>query len=139
MFTLHSLDEHPDIHHDLLSSQKADARIMIRPLNHGISCFRNKTRLFNTENALLLFEKNYSPVLYVPKADIFQRHFLPAINTSYCPYKGRANYWSLNVDDKIVLDAVWEYRKPEADVGVIENHIAFANYQYDGQYLIYER
>jgi len=138
MMKLNRLDKHPDIQRGLVSSQSADERIVLSKLNHGISYFLNDTRLFKTQNALLMYEKNYSPVLYVPKSDIFHRHFLPSSKTSYCPFKGEANYWSLSVTDGIVIDTVWEYAKPKPDVGVIENHMAFANEQSGGEYLFYE-
>jgi uncharacterized protein (DUF427 family) len=138
MIKLHRLDEHPDIHRDLLSSQSINGRVVINKLKPGVSYFHNDTRLFNTHNALLLFEKEYSPVLYVPKSDIFKRHFLPSSNTSYCPYKGEANYWSLSVSDEIIIDAVWEYPAPKADVDLIEGHVAFANHNRAGEFLFYD-
>lgn len=125
MIKLDSLDKYPDIQRNLITSQSTNNRIEISKLNSSVSCFHNNTRLFNTHNALLMFEKECSPVLYVPKSDIFKRHFLPSKNTSYCPYKGEANYWSLNVTDEIVIDAVWEYPTPSSDIAVIENHLAF--------------
>ncbi|MBL4711224.1 MAG: DUF427 domain-containing protein [Gammaproteobacteria bacterium] len=138
MIKLHSLDKHPDIFSGLISNLKASGRINISKLGHGVSFFRNNTRLFNTHNALVMFEKDYSPVMYVPKSDVFKRHFLPSSNSSFCPYKGNANYWSLNVNDEIVIDAVWEYSTPISDVGVIEDHVAFANNQSEGAYFFYE-
>ena len=138
MIKLHSLDKHLDIFNGLISSQKTDHRIEISKLEQGVSLFRNNTRLFNTHNALVMFEKDYSPVLYVPKSDIFKRHFLPSLNRSFCPYKGDANYWSLNVNDEIVIDAVWEYATPNKNVMAIEDHVAFANNQSEGAYFFYE-
>lgn len=138
MIKLRILDEHPDIHRDLLSSENLNDRVVINKLKLGVSYFHNNTRLFNTHNALLLFEKEYSPVLYVPKSDIFKRHFLPSSNTSYCPYKGEANYWSLSVTDEIIIDAVREYLAPKADVDLIEGHVAFANHNRAGEFLFYD-
>jgi uncharacterized protein (DUF427 family) len=138
MIKLSRLDKHPDIQRDLLSSRNIDDRIVINKLNYGISYFHNNTRLFNTHNAMLMFEKDFSPVLYVPKSDIFQRHFLPSKYTSYCPFKGEANYWSLSVKDEIIVDAVWEYASPISKVSVIENHMAFANQHSGGDYLFYK-
>ena len=137
MIKLNRLDKHPDIQRDLLSSQSINDRIVISKLKHGISYFQNGTRLFNTHNALLMFEKIFSPVLYVPKSDIFQRHFLASTNTSYCPFKGKAIYWSLSVTGETVIDAVWEYPTPISDVEIIKDHVGFANHQSGGEYLFY--
>jgi len=138
MIKLNSLDKHPDIYRGQLSSLENNSRISINLFRHGISFFLNNTRLFNTRKALLLFEKDYEPVLYVPKSDIFERHFLPSSNNSYCPYKGEANYWSLNINDEIIVDAVWEYATPKSNVAAIEGHVAFSNHQSKGLFHIYE-
>lgn len=137
MIRLQSLEKYPEIYQGLLSSQHSDNRIDIIKLNHGVSFFYNNTRLFNSHDALLLFEKECSPVLYVPKSDIFQRHFLRSTNTSYCPYKGEASYWSLSVTGEILIDAVWEYQTPISGVEIIEDHVAFANHHSGGEYLFY--
>ena len=137
MIKLNSLDKHSDIYRGQLASQDKNSRISINQFRHGISLFQNNTRLFNTKKALLLFEKECSPVLYVPKSDIFQRHFLPSTKSTYCPYKGDANYWPLSVDGEIVVDASWEYAAPKSNVAAIEGHVAFANYQSKGIYHIY--
>lgn len=138
MIKLNALDKHPDIYRGQLSNEEKDFRISINQFRHGISFFQNGTRLFNTRKALLLFEKDYPPAVYVPKSDIFQRHFLPSSTSSYCPFKGDANYWSLNINDEIVIDGAWEYAKPKANVAAIEGHVAFANYQSKGLFHIYE-
>jgi len=137
MIKLNNLEEHTDIYRGQQSSLAKDSRISINQFRHGISFFQNNTRLFNTRKALLLFEKECEPVLYVPKSDIFERHFLPSSTSSHCPYKGEANYWSLNINDEIVVDAAWEYVTPKANVAAIEGHVAFANYQSKGLFHIY--
>ncbi|VAW51928.1 hypothetical protein MNBD_GAMMA05-2004 [hydrothermal vent metagenome] len=138
MIKLNSLVEHPDIYRGQLLSQEKDSRISINQFRHGISFFQNSTRLFNTRKALLLFEKECLPVLYVPKTDIFERHFLPSANSSYCPFKGDANYWSLSINDEIIVDAVWEYAAPKLNVAAIDGHVAFSNHQSKGLFHIYE-
>jgi uncharacterized protein (DUF427 family) len=137
MIQLNSLDKHPDIYRGQLSNQEKNSRISINQFRHGISFFQNNTRLFNTRKALLLFEKEYAPVLYVPKIDIFERHFFPSTNSSYCPFKGDATYWSLNINGEIIVDAVWEYVTPKSNVAAIEGHVAFANHQSKGLFHIY--
>jgi len=138
MMKLNALDKHPDIYRGQLFNEEQDFRISINQFRHGISFFQNGTRLFNTHKALLLFEKGYPPVFYIPKSDIFQRYFLPSSTSSYCPFKGDANYWSLNVNDEIVIDGAWEYANPKENVAAIAGHVAFANFQSRGEFYIYE-
>jgi uncharacterized protein (DUF427 family) len=36
----------------------------------------------------------------------------PSSSTSYCPYKGAAEYWSLERPDAVKPDIAWTYRTP---------------------------
>jgi len=138
MIKINRLDEHHDVQQFSESAKNINERIVINKLNKGISYFRNNTRLFKTEEALIMYEKGFSPVIYVPKFDIFQRHFLPSRRTSYCPFKGEANYWSLSVAEGIIVDAAWEYVTPLKSIDVIENHVAFSNEEIGSEFLFFE-
>ncbi|GIE90687.1 DUF427 domain-containing protein [Actinoplanes regularis] len=79
----------------------------------------------DTQNALSLREATYPAVQYVPLADV-DRSLLERSGTrSYCPYKGDAGYYSITVDGKRTVDAVWEYQEPYDAVAQIKDHVAF--------------
>jgi uncharacterized protein (DUF427 family) len=44
---------------------------------------------------------------------------------SFCPWKGTANYCSLDVDGKENTDAVWYYAEPKDAAKAIKGRIAF--------------
>ncbi len=52
-----------------------------------------------SSHALILNEANYPPVYYIPREDIDEKYFARTDHTSYCPYKGDANYFSLQCPD----------------------------------------
>jgi len=79
----------------------------------------------DTRNALTLQESTYPPVQYVPLADVDQSVLRRTETESYCPYKGDASYYSIEVDDDTAVDAVWEYQEPYAPVAAIKGHVAF--------------
>jgi uncharacterized protein (DUF427 family) len=79
----------------------------------------------DTTAALTLREAGYAPVQYIPLADVDASTLRPSEHTTYCPYKGDANYYSLSVDGSEVIDAVWTYRAPYAAVAEIREHVAF--------------
>jgi hypothetical protein len=54
--------------------------------------------------------------------------------TSYCPYKGEANYFTLMMDGRFADNAVWTYEQPYPAMDVIREHVAF----YPNQVEIYE-
>lgn len=131
------LDNYLEIRRQSLQNERASDHIIISHFDHGVSFFYKNTRLFNTRNGLLLFEKGYSPILYVPKADVFQHQLFTGTKTSQCPYKGEATYWSLKTTEEIVLDIAWEYAKPVPGIEIIAEHLAFANSSDSGRYIIY--
>jgi uncharacterized protein (DUF427 family) len=45
--------------------------------------------------------------------------------TSYCPYKGEANYFSIPSGGARCVDAIWTYEAPFHAVGAIKDHLAF--------------
>ena len=60
----------------------------------------------------VMYELGHAPVYYVPRDDL-RRDLLSANDhSSYCPYKGDANYWNVNLGDRQVENAVWAYLDP---------------------------
>ncbi|WP_458725388.1 DUF427 domain-containing protein [Pseudomonas mandelii] len=50
-----------------------------------------------SSRARVLLEANYPPVYYVPWEDIDEQYFARTDHTTYCPYKGDATYYSLQI------------------------------------------
>jgi uncharacterized protein (DUF427 family) len=80
----------------------------------------------DTSAALTLEEGGYDPVQYIPAGDIDQSVLRPSETTSYCPYKGDAGYFSVDIAGHAPLeDVAWFYEQPYASVTQIANHVAF--------------
>jgi uncharacterized protein (DUF427 family) len=45
--------------------------------------------------------------VYFPKSSITSEYFKPTSTTSVCPWKGTASYYTLSVNGKDNVDAVW--------------------------------
>ena len=82
-------------------------------------------KVADTRNAVILYEGVSRPRYYLPRADIRQDLLVPSDRTSVCAYKGRANYYSIKVGDRIAENIVWYYRYPAAEVFKIAGRIAF--------------
>jgi uncharacterized protein (DUF427 family) len=50
---------------------------------------------------------------------------------SYCPYKGRAEYWSVRAPDGVHEDVAWWYRTPLPESQKIAGLIAFLDEEVD--------
>jgi uncharacterized protein (DUF427 family) len=49
----------------------------------------------------------------------------PSEKTTACPWKGTANYFSIQVGDDVNTDAAWTYRTPKDAAAEIEGRVAF--------------
>ncbi|MFL6026339.1 MAG: DUF427 domain-containing protein, partial [Friedmanniella sp.] len=85
------------------------------------------TVVAETTAALTLREASYPEVQYVPLGENDPALLQPSKHHSYCPYKGRASYYSLVVPEASadLSDAVWTYETPYAAVAEIAGHVAF--------------
>src|SRR5215472_13604853 len=102
-------------------SQNHPIRIESNP--HRVR-FGDKT-VVDTTRALNLFEANYKPVLYVPRADADMSVMTRTARTTHCPYKGDAAYYTLAADGHSAENAVWTYEAPFPGVAQIAGYLAF--------------
>ena len=82
-------------------------------------------RIARSDRALKLAEASYPPVLYIPREDVDMPALRRRDDTSYCPYKGDANYYDIQTGDEAAEKAVWTYEAPYEAVASIKEHLAF--------------
>lgn len=81
--------------------------------------------LAETSAALTLREADYPPVYYIPRQDVEMSLLTRTKHVTYCPYKGKCNYYSVSSGGERSLNAVWTYEEPYEAVKQIKGHIAF--------------
>lgn len=62
---------------------------------------------------------------YFPMDSVNKEFLIESSTTSTCPWKGLANYFSLEVAGDTNKDAVWVYRSPKDAAKNIAGHVAF--------------
>lgn len=62
---------------------------------------------------------------YFPEAALNKALVKPSTRTSVCPWKGTANYYSLEVDGQTNADSVWYYAEPKQAAQNIRGRVAF--------------
>lgn len=70
---------------------------------------------------LVNVENNY----YFPEESLDKDLIKDSSSTSFCPWKGTANYYTLEVDGKENKDAVWYYPSPSDAAKAIQQRVAF--------------
>jgi uncharacterized protein (DUF427 family) len=99
--------------------------ISIEPTGARVTVRLGGRVVAETHDALTLREASYPPVQYVPLGDVDPDALVPSDHSSYCPFKGKASYYSLRVGDRVAAEAVWTYLRPHDAVSAIEGHVAF--------------
>ncbi|MBR1211497.1 DUF427 domain-containing protein [Bradyrhizobium sp. JYMT SZCCT0180] len=79
----------------------------------------------DTTQALTLKEARYPAVQYVPRSDVNMALLARTERTTHCPYKGDANYFSINTDGSTLPNAIWTYETPFPAMAEIAGHLAF--------------
>ena len=82
-------------------------------------------------NGTIVAESNSTRVVegnhYFPPESVKREYFKDSETTSFCPWKGEASYYTLEVDGTKNKDAAWFYPTPKEAAAEIKNHVAFWN------------
>lgn len=108
--------------------------VLLPSADHPITVEPNRSRIVvtvggkvvaDTRSALTLQEASYPAVNYIPLKDVDRSLLERTEHTSYCPFKGEANYYSVPVGGETSVNAIWTYEAPHDAVAEIKDHIAF--------------
>ena len=79
----------------------------------------------------ILFETGLPPRYYVPLTDVRMDLLRASDTVTHCPYKGAANYWSVDVGRGAHEDLVWIYRAPLPESQKVAGLACFYNEKAD--------
>ncbi|TKK83714.1 DUF427 domain-containing protein [Herbidospora galbida] len=102
-------------------------RVDVLPSSRHIRVEVNGETVADSRNGRILFETGLPARYYLPKTDV-RFDLLEATDTvTHCPYKGSAEYWSVNGGK----DLAWSYRTPLPESQKIAGLVAFYNEKVD--------
>lgn len=79
----------------------------------------------DSRRAKRVLETSHPPVYYIPPEDISMEFLKPVAHSSFCEFKGKAKYYTLEVKGKSVERAAWYYPEPTKGFTVLKDHVAF--------------
>jgi uncharacterized protein (DUF427 family) len=79
----------------------------------------------------ILFETSLPPRYYLPLTAVRMDLLRPSETSTHCPYKGTANYWSVQTGTRLHKDVVWIYRTPLPESQKIAGFACFYNERAD--------
>jgi uncharacterized protein (DUF427 family) len=78
-----------------------------------------------TRTAIRVLETSQAPAFYLPPGDLDWAFLDPSAGSSFCEWKGQADYLAVIVDRRRVDDAGWRYRDPTPAFTALRDHVAF--------------
>ncbi len=88
-----------------------------------------------SHNPVLLFETGLPTRYYLPRLDVRMDLLVPSDKVTGCAYKGKAQYYSVKVGNKVIPDIAWYYTYPAAEAFGIAGMICFFNEKVDALYV----
>lgn len=80
----------------------------------------NDTIIAESDDTVIV-ENNH----YFPADAIDRQYFTDSARTTFCPWKGTASYYTLEVDGQTNTDAAWYYPDPKSEAENIRGRVAF--------------
>lgn len=78
-------------------------------------------KIIAESNDTIVIENNH----YFPPESLNKQFLKDSGFQTTCPWKGKASYYSLDVDGEVNKDAAWYYPEPKEKAKSIKNYVAF--------------
>lgn len=95
----------------------------------------NDTEIVNSNRSKRVLETSHPPVYYIPQDDIAMEYLNNIPKTSYCEWKGQAQYFDLVVGDQEATEAAWCYPEPKDKFKSMAGYVAFYAQKVDACYV----
>jgi uncharacterized protein (DUF427 family) len=95
--------------------------------------------LADSERALRVLETSHPPVYYLPPDGVRLDRLRATARTSFCEWKGRAQYLDIVAGGREATAAAWCYRQPVPAFDSLRDHVAFYAQAMDGCWVGGER
>ena len=89
------------------------------------------TTVADSRSPVILMEPGHPMRYYLPKMDVRMDMLRPSETSTRCPYKGQANYYSVEVGGEPVADAAWCYKYPIPETAKVAGMVCFFNERVD--------
>ncbi|TVY84554.1 hypothetical protein LSUE1_G000746 [Lachnellula suecica] len=106
-------------------------RVDCIPSSREIKVEVNGTVVARSTQNVFLYETLLRTRFYLSPVGVEWGLLRESSTTSYCPYKGMANYYDVVVDGNEIKDAVWYYNYPIAESALVAGRMCFYNEKFD--------
>ncbi len=105
------------------------------PTDKRVRVVFNGVTIADTTNALRVLETSHPPAYYIPMADVKMEYLKATPRQTFCEFKGKASYFTVDVNGKTTQNAVWHYPNPTPSFTALKDHIALYPGKMDACYV----
>jgi uncharacterized protein (DUF427 family) len=106
-------------------------RVDALPSSRHIEVKINGITVVDSTRPTLLFETGLPTRFYVPLTDVRMDVLRDSDTATFCPYKGQASYYSVELDGEVFEDIAWYYKYPVEESSRIAGMVSFYNEKVD--------
>jgi uncharacterized protein (DUF427 family) len=94
------------------------------PVEHRVSVRLGGEVIADSIRAMRVLETHHAPTYYFPPDDV-SATLIPASGSSFCEWKGTAQYFDVIAGSTTAAKAAWSYKKPTERFAPIAGYLAF--------------
>lgn len=106
-------------------------RVDILPSSRHVRIEVDGVTVADSHRPTLLLETSLPTRFYLPETDLRMDLLTPSTSVTHCPYKGRAEYWSVTAGGTAGIDLAWSYRAPVRESAPVAGLVAFYDEKVD--------
>ena len=107
-------------------------KVLQKPVRGKMRAQLGADVLAESSDVIEVDEDQDPPRYYFPRADVRMDRMTPSETRTYCPFKGEASYFSLELGDGPLPDAAWAIESPYDEHADLKSRIAFYSEKFDG-------
>lgn len=102
-----------------------DYGIWVQPIDHQVSAYVGDTLLATSNRARVMHETRLPVTLYFPIEDVIGTLVPNRDHRTFCPFKGTASYFDVEINGTTLPMAAWCYEKALPESRDVEGYVAF--------------
>ncbi|KAK5112895.1 hypothetical protein LTR62_003717 [Meristemomyces frigidus] len=106
-------------------------RVEILPSTRSLRVWIDGQQVATTTSSMHLYETLLPARFYLPLTDVDPTVLRRSGTRTKCPYKGEAEYYSVEVKGKLYEDVVWYYNSPTIESAQVRGLVCFYNERVD--------
>lgn len=102
-----------------------DHKVQESPMEQRVTVEIDGQRVADSTRVIRVVEDHYPVRYYFLRSDVRMDLLERSEATTQCPFKGRANYFNVNLGGKKLEDAIWTYEEPYDEHQGLRERLAF--------------